>query len=710
MMASSFARGRLAAHPHALDGYPPETHIVIRIYYDDISDLMDLQSIDIWEYNNLAERYVLAAVDSVQFQILRNRGWRLEIDPIAGAKQFSPSGRTANFLEGYRTVEELYENLEEINLAYPELSELVDYGQSHCLVRGGCTTLGGESLSGYPLRAIRVTNEAVSGSSIVEGQSIIRGTKPVFFLMANIHSREITTPEIAMRFLNHLLDGYGVDPDASWLVDYHEIWIVPTANPDGHWLVKLGMDGGYNGFPFFQRKNANNDVDGNEVPDCTVWPPATFQQYGIDLNRNHSFGWGGPGTSALPCDMTFRGPSAASEVEVAALENLIRALILDQRASGLDAAAPEDTTGILITLHSFSNLVLWPWGDTTNPAPNMTDLKAIGDRLAVYNGYQSCQPSICLYLTSGSSDDWAYGELGIPALTFELGEQFMPPYSEIDNRQWPENRGALIHAAKIARTPYMTVHGPDIRDLLITTEAQNLTITATADDSLSGGLQIASSIYSIDTPPWEIEAVQEKMDPNDGEWDTSQESVSTVINKSSLSPGRHILFAQGQDIEGNWGPVSAAFFDINTEWRFEKSSHSDFVAPGGVLHYEISVAPETAAGNHQYSFVVTDPLSEMVMVIPESIRVNGLAHPEIYDPATHEIRYESQGNLTGTFALQIDFTARVNESSTTGELITNQAILVGTIDGLPISVPPATNHTMVLATVDQLLLPLILRP
>jgi len=63
----------------------------------------------------------------------------------------------------------------------------------------------------------------------------------------------------------------------------------------------------------------------------------------------------------------------------------------------------------------------------------------------------------------------AYGELGLAAFSTELsGGDFLPSYSCIDNPGcgssqgiWPENRGMLLYLAKIARTPYLTSHGPD---------------------------------------------------------------------------------------------------------------------------------------------------------------------------------------------------------------------------------------------------------
>lgn len=557
---------RLDAQPASPTVAGRADRLVARVYYDDIRDIARLHAFDVWEYNNLAERYVLVAVDRAGYETLARQGWRLQVDEATTAQVARPMTRRAGFLDGYRSLDDLYHDVAALAAAYPQLTELVDYGQSHCLSRGGCVTLGEQAQPGYPLRAIRVTNEAVAGSSTVTGSTVARGEKPVLFLMAAVHAREITTPEIAMRLLEALVEGYGVDPDITWLVDWQEVWIVPVANPDGRWLVELGAQLG--GSPFYQRKNANLDANDDGTVDCVIWPPPTGgggQHYGVDLNRNHSFGWAGEGSSAEPCDVVFRGPSPASEVETVAIEGLVRSLFPDQRGPELGDAAPGDTTGILVTLHSFSNLVLWPWGHLDENAPNHTGLKAIGDKLAGFNGYQSCQATTCLYAAAGATDDWAYAELGIPAFTFEMGDSFMPPYEAIDARQWPENRPALLYAARIARTPYQTVRGPDVLEVSVGGYEPFLRVTATLDDSDNGNRPIGAAAFSVDAPPW-IEGMQlTSLVAADTSFDSPVEEVGGSIDTASLPPGRHLLFLRGQDSDGHWGPVSAAFFQVNEE-------------------------------------------------------------------------------------------------------------------------------------------------
>ncbi len=545
--------------------------VVARVYYSDPADLARLTDYDLWEYNNIIERYVLVAADGHDLDALRAAGWRVTVDEAATARLSSAADPA--FFDGYRSVDELYAALDAAAATHPELTELLTYGQSYCLGSGGCVTPGGDALAGYPLRAIRITNEAVAGSSTFAGGTVQRGQKPVFFLMANIHAREITTPEIAMRFLDLLLDGYGTDANITWLVDWHEIWIVPTVNPDGHWLVTLGEEPAYGGPPFMQRKNArqHNGVDG--VEDCDAWPPDSGTQFGVDLNRNHSFAWGGTGSSDDPCSPVFRGVAPASESEVAQLEALLSALFIDRRGPEMYDPAPADTAGLLITLHSFSNLVLWPWGHVYSDAPNKADLQAIGDKLATFNGYRSCQAAAydCLYASAGASDDWAYGELGIPAFTFEMGDQFMPPYGALDAIQWPANGPALLYAATIARTPYQTVHGPDARDVIVAGPGPLRAVWATLDATNNGGQPIAAAEYTLDVPPWREEAQAVPLAANDGAFDAAVERVLGEVDTSALSPGRHMLYLRGRDSAGNWGPVSAAFITVSalpTEWLY----------------------------------------------------------------------------------------------------------------------------------------------
>ena len=169
------------------------------------------------------------------------------------------------------------------------------------------------------------------------------------------------------------------------MLDYFEIYTVPVANPDGRIKAEDGD---------WWRKNTDDD-DG-----CSIYNPD--YGYGTDLNRNNGFHWGGASTD--PCSITYQGPAANSEPENQAIQAQVLALFPDQRGSGDTDPAPADTTGLFITLHSYSELVLWPWGWTSTDAPNHVQLQTLGRKMAYFNDYEPQQAND-LYGTTGTHDD-----------------------------------------------------------------------------------------------------------------------------------------------------------------------------------------------------------------------------------------------------------------------------------------------------------------
>ncbi|HYF63714.1 MAG TPA: M14 family zinc carboxypeptidase, partial [Herpetosiphonaceae bacterium] len=269
--------------------------------------------------------------------------------------------RVMPVLGGYRTVEEGYALLDTWQETYPTLAKTFVYGASWERLDPGVG-------AGYDLKGITLTNQ------------LIPGPKPIFFLMSAIHAREMTTAEISLRFVDYLLTNYATNADIRWMLDEHTIVVVPFANPDGRKIAETGQS---------QRKNRNT-VD---TPTCTG------VNIGVDLNRNSHFKWGTvdkPTTS--PCGATWPGKSVASEPEVSGLEAWVTRLFADLRGPNDSDPAPDTTPGVFISLHSYSNLVLWPYGWTYDPAPNDADLAGLGRKFASYNNYPA-QQSTDLYPT-----------------------------------------------------------------------------------------------------------------------------------------------------------------------------------------------------------------------------------------------------------------------------------------------------------------------
>jgi uncharacterized membrane protein len=447
----------------------------------------------------------------------------------------------------------------------PFLAEWVDIGDSWDKITPG-------GAPGYDLYALILTNR------------LIHGPKPKFFLMAEIHAREFTTAETAARFAEYLVSNYGIDPDITWLLDYFEIHIVPMTNPDGRKIAEGGQ---------FWRKNTDND-DG--CYDSASW--------GTDLNRNHSFHWGSAGTQ--PCNEIYQGPALASEPETQSIQNYVLSLYPDRRGAGDNDPAPDDATGVFITLHSYGSLVLFPWGWSPDPSPNRTDLETLGRKFGYYNNYRVCQSGEpgCIYATTGTSDDWAYGTLGVAAYTFEMGTEFFQDCSYYTDILWPQNQLALLYAFKAARRPYQNPAGPESISVNVTPSTviagNPVTLTATADDtrynSNGWGIEpiqnITTAYYTIDFPSWYTGTVESSMIASDGAFDGSVESVQATLNSAGLIPGRHTIFVESQDDVGNRGVPGATFFCVAEAEHavslnpYAASSQAD---PGQVVSYALRV-------------------------------------------------------------------------------------------------------------------------
>ena len=130
----------------------------------------------------------------------------------------------------------------------------------------------------------------------------------------------------------------------------------------------------------------------------------------------------------------------------------------------------------------------------------------------------------------------------------------------------------LLYLAKIARTPYLTSHGPDANTVVTNPAAvppgvpSQLTASITFAWSNNAFSQnVGAAEYYIDTPPWAGGTAI----PMNGAFTSPTVAVNATINTASLSVGRHVIFVRGRgvsDFQGfqTWGPISAAFLDVAT--------------------------------------------------------------------------------------------------------------------------------------------------
>ncbi|MGW0794147.1 M14 family metallopeptidase [Streptomyces sp. NPDC002692] len=285
----------------------------------------------------------------------------------------------------------------------------------------------GKSYQGRDIVAVKVSDNVATDEN-----------EPEVLLTFHQHAREHLTVEMALYLLRELGAGYGGDSRVTSMVNNREIWIVPDLNPDGgEYDIATGS---YRSW----RKNRQ--------------PNSGSSYVGTDLNRNWNHRWGCcGGSSGSPSSETYRGASAESAPEVKVVADFVRGRVVGGRQqirAGID-------------FHTYSELVLWPFGFTTADtttgmtADDAAAFKAVGRKMAASNGYTPEQSSD-LYITDGSIDDYLWGTQKIFDFTFEMypgsssGGGFYPP-DEVIERETSRNRDAVLQLLENADCMYRSI-------------------------------------------------------------------------------------------------------------------------------------------------------------------------------------------------------------------------------------------------------------
>ncbi len=265
----------------------------------------------------------------------------------------------------------------------------------------------GQSVEGRPIHVLRIGDR--------------RGGTPKVLFMGCHHAREWIAVEVPFLLAKELVERADEPQVAGWL-SRGEVWVAPMVNPDGHEHCRTAER--------LWRKNRRRNPDGS---------------VGVDPNRNYGYMWGVLDVSTsshVPSDETYVGPRAFSEPETQAVRDLVGC----ERFAGV------------VTYHSYSQLILYPWGYTERPVPDAHDRELMAGLAAemqalirgvhgvVYTPQQSSQ----LYPTAGDTTDWTYGTYGIPSFTIELRPRtaqeggFILSAGQIQPT-WEENRPAAFH-------------------------------------------------------------------------------------------------------------------------------------------------------------------------------------------------------------------------------------------------------------------------
>lgn len=218
-------------------------------------------------------------------------------------------------------------------------------------------------------------------------------TKKIIWMDCGIHAREWISPAFCQWFVKEILQNYESDPKIRKFLQNIDLYILPVLNIDGYiysWETAR-----------LWRKNRSPHMNGT----C----------YGTDLNRNFNSSWGTLGVSYNCSSEIFCGTGPESEPETRAVVQLI-----ERKKSDILC---------YLTIHSYGQYILTPYGSTTEPPSNNEELMRVAQTAAAAltekygTSYEVGPTSLILYSNSGSSRDWAH-MIGIPfSYTFELRDK-----------------------------------------------------------------------------------------------------------------------------------------------------------------------------------------------------------------------------------------------------------------------------------------------
>ncbi|HCT75273.1 MAG TPA: hypothetical protein DGG94_11925 [Micromonosporaceae bacterium] len=354
---------------------------------------------------------IYVSATRTEAQAIQKLGFGLELLPPPattgeiGIQDFPPAD------SAYHNYAEMVTAINNAANAYPNLVRVSTIGQSY---------------EGRNIYAIKISDNVATDEN-----------EPELLFNSHLHAREHLTVEMALYLLNTFTGQYATDSRVRNAVDTREIWILPDLNPDGgEYDIATGS---YRSW----RKNRQ--------------PNSGSSAIGTDLNRNFSYQWGCcGGSSGSPSSDTYRGPSAFSAPETAR----VRDFVLSRRIGGVQQIKAN------IDFHTYSELVLWPYGYTTaNTAPGLNadqeaTFRTIGIQMANSNGYDPMQGSD-LYITDGDITDWMWGNQQIWTYTFEMypasgGGGFYPP-DEVIPAQTSRNKTAVLILSEYADCPYRAI-------------------------------------------------------------------------------------------------------------------------------------------------------------------------------------------------------------------------------------------------------------
>ncbi|WP_440056551.1 M14 family zinc carboxypeptidase (plasmid) [Pseudoalteromonas sp. T1lg65] len=257
----------------------------------------------------------------------------------------------------------------------------------------------GETWEGRPIMLVTVSLDVTYADD-----------KPALLYTGSIHAREWIGNELAIKFIQYVIDNYRFNPKLQTALTRNTLYMVPCLNPDGFEYSR-------NHFSFW-RKNRRNNGDGS---------------FGVDLNRNFDAKFMRNQNTA---SNTYGGPHAFSEPETCAIRDFVEShenirIALDYHSQG----------NVFFPAHKFNHEVEIEGTDLNVLCANMNNeiKKVTGRQYGIHRGKPPAQ------LIHGSGREYYYRK-GIIATVVEVGTRNIPDYMKNMAESVAENIPAVLYA------------------------------------------------------------------------------------------------------------------------------------------------------------------------------------------------------------------------------------------------------------------------
>ncbi|MBI86750.1 MAG: hypothetical protein CMG63_01585 [Candidatus Marinimicrobia bacterium] len=324
-----------------------------------------------------------------------------------------------------QSLDDRYHSVSEIYGVLDSLNQLQDINDFYHL-----DTIGFSTQENIPILAVKISDNAH-----------LKEDEPRVLFIGQVHAEEILGVEIVMDLINDLLfPGPSITSHMNILKQYLEIWIIPTANPEGLNVVHDELDLSY-------RKNKRDLSPNGPFPNNIFdYDPSIGNDVdGVDLNRNFSFNWAFGDTFLEPDNSDYashydyyKGSEPFSEAEAIAIRDL----------------ALENDFVFSIVWHSSRSgnlsekiFTSWKW-EGVKESPDLGIMKSIADYFA---GNISTEDGTSTYLSvfsgsrNGKLHDWFYRETGCIQYLVECGTSNLQPDSLLIEDTIDRNKPAMIY-------------------------------------------------------------------------------------------------------------------------------------------------------------------------------------------------------------------------------------------------------------------------